>query len=81
MSNLRDFRPKLTTCERCGSCWERESRSIVWYDDLLIKVRTTFVSAIFATLNSLSLQESVARWISDYMTSETGFTVMRVFMC
>ena len=38
--------------------------------------RTTFVSAVFATLNSLSLQEYVARWISDYMTSETGVTVM-----
>jgi len=38
--------------------------------------RTTFVSAVFATLNSLSLQEYVARWISDYLTSETGVTVM-----
>ncbi|KAL7422833.1 Mitochondrial distribution and morphology protein 31, mitochondrial precursor [Cryptotrichosporon argae] len=37
---------------------------------------TTFVSAVFATLNSLSLQEYVARWISDYMTSETGVTVI-----
>lgn len=38
--------------------------------------RTTFVSAVFATLNSLSLQEYVARYISDYLTSETGVTVM-----
>ncbi|OCF38630.1 mitochondrial distribution and morphology protein 31 [Kwoniella heveanensis CBS 569] len=37
---------------------------------------TTFVSAIFATLNSLSLQEYVARWISDYMTYNTGVTVI-----
>jgi distribution and morphology protein 31 len=37
---------------------------------------TTFVSAVFATLNSLSLQEYVARWISDYLTSNTGVTVM-----
>lgn len=36
------------------------------------------MSAVFATLNSLSLQEYVARWISDYMTSETGVTVMCV---
>ncbi len=38
--------------------------------------RTTFVSAVLATLNSLSLQEYVARWISDYLTSETGVTVV-----
>ncbi|WVR03469.1 hypothetical protein IAU60_000460 [Kwoniella sp. DSM 27419] len=37
---------------------------------------TTFVSAVFATLNSLSLQEYVARWISDYMTENTGVTVI-----
>ncbi|CAK9779869.1 hypothetical protein CC85DRAFT_286216 [Cutaneotrichosporon oleaginosum] len=37
---------------------------------------TTFVSAVFATLNSLSLQEYVARYISDYLTSETGVTVI-----
>ncbi|KAK6905166.1 mitochondrial distribution and morphology protein 31 [Kwoniella mangroviensis CBS 8886] len=37
---------------------------------------TTFVSAIFAVLNSLSLQEYVARWISDYMTYNTGVTVI-----
>jgi distribution and morphology protein 31 len=37
---------------------------------------TTFVSAIFATLNSLSLQEYVARYISDYLTSETGVNVL-----
>ncbi|WRT63675.1 uncharacterized protein IL334_000598 [Kwoniella shivajii] len=37
---------------------------------------TTFVSAVFATLNSLSLQEYVARWISDYMTYNTGVTVI-----
>lgn len=41
-----------------------------------LTIRTTFVSAVFATLNSLSLQEYVARWISDYLTSETGVTVM-----
>lgn len=34
------------------------------------------MSAVFATLNSLSLQEYVARWISDYLTSETGMNVM-----
>ncbi|WVW81747.1 hypothetical protein I302_103743 [Kwoniella bestiolae CBS 10118] len=37
---------------------------------------TTFVSAIFAVANSLSLQEYVARWISDYMTYNTGVTVI-----
>lgn len=37
---------------------------------------TTFVSAVFATLNSLSLQEYVARYISDYLTSETGVNVV-----
>ena len=37
---------------------------------------TTFVSAVFATLNSLSLQKYVARWISDYLTSETGVNVV-----
>lgn len=37
---------------------------------------TTFVSAVFATLNSLSLQEYVARYISDYLTSEIGVTVI-----
>ncbi|EIW67962.1 hypothetical protein TREMEDRAFT_72070 [Tremella mesenterica DSM 1558] len=37
---------------------------------------TTFVSAVLFTLNSLSLQEYVARWISDYLTSETGVTVI-----
>ena len=37
---------------------------------------TTFVSAIFATLNSLSLQKYVAKWISDYLTSETGVNVL-----
>jgi distribution and morphology protein 31 len=42
----------------------------------MLTIRTTFVSAVFATLNSLSLQEYVARWISDYLTSETGVTVM-----
>ena len=47
----------------------------VWPPSVLTS-RTTFVSAVFATLNSLSLQEYVARWISDYLTSETGVTVM-----
>nr|ODN90898.1 mitochondrial distribution and morphology protein 31 [Cryptococcus depauperatus CBS 7855] len=37
---------------------------------------TTFVSVIFALGNSLSLQESMARWISDYMTHNTGVTVI-----
>lgn len=46
---------------------------------LWIVIGTTgFVSAVLYTLNSLSLQEYVARWISDYMTSETGVTVMSV---
>jgi hypothetical protein len=44
----------------------------------MLIIRTTFVSAVFATLNSLALQEYVARWISDYLTSETGVTVMYV---
>ncbi|EJD02754.1 mitochondrial distribution and morphology protein family 31/32 [Fomitiporia mediterranea MF3/22] len=37
---------------------------------------TTFASVIFATLNSLRLQEYVARAISDYLTSETGVTII-----
>lgn len=60
---------------QCGEAWrilgERQ-----YPRDIKLTRRTTFVSAVFATLNSLSLQEYVARWISDYMTSETGVTVM-----
>jgi uncharacterized membrane protein len=37
---------------------------------------TTFVSALLATLNSLSLQTQVARLLSDYLTRNTGFTVV-----
>ncbi|KAG6335956.1 hypothetical protein ID866_3132 [Astraeus odoratus] len=37
---------------------------------------TTFFSVIFATANSLRLQEYVARAISNYLTSETGVTVI-----
>ncbi|CAE6532587.1 unnamed protein product, partial [Rhizoctonia solani] len=37
---------------------------------------TTFFSVVFAVLNSLSLQEYVARTISDYLTSETGVRVV-----
>ena len=37
---------------------------------------TTFVSVVLLTLNSLSLQNHVARWISDYLTSETGVNVV-----
>ncbi|KIM69649.1 hypothetical protein SCLCIDRAFT_718518 [Scleroderma citrinum Foug A] len=37
---------------------------------------TTFFSVIFATANSLRLQEYVARAISNYLTSETGATVI-----
>ncbi|KZT66346.1 mitochondrial distribution and morphology protein family 31/32 [Daedalea quercina L-15889] len=37
---------------------------------------TTFFSVIFATINSLRLQEYVARAISDYLTSETGITII-----
>ncbi|KAF7793966.1 hypothetical protein EIP86_005090 [Pleurotus ostreatoroseus] len=36
---------------------------------------TTFFSVIFATLNSLRMQEYVARAISDYLTAETGITI------
>ncbi|KAF8585949.1 mitochondrial distribution and morphology protein family 31/32 [Ramaria rubella] len=36
---------------------------------------TTFFSVIFATANSLRLQEYIARAISRYLTSETGVTV------
>lgn len=61
---------------RCGRwcSWMCELNDLValW---ILIGT-TTFVSAVFATLNSLSLQEYVARWISDYLTSETGVQVM-----
>ncbi|KAF8444859.1 mitochondrial distribution and morphology protein family 31/32 [Boletus edulis BED1] len=37
---------------------------------------TTFFSVIFATANSLRLQESVAKAISNYLTGETGVTVI-----
>ncbi|KZT21398.1 mitochondrial distribution and morphology protein family 31/32 [Neolentinus lepideus HHB14362 ss-1] len=37
---------------------------------------TTFFSVIFATANSLRLQENVARTISNYLTKETGITVI-----
>ncbi|KII92176.1 hypothetical protein PLICRDRAFT_36966 [Plicaturopsis crispa FD-325 SS-3] len=37
---------------------------------------TTFFSVVFATANSLRLQEYVARGISDYLTSETGVTIV-----
>ncbi|KAF9567941.1 mitochondrial distribution and morphology protein family 31/32 [Agrocybe pediades] len=37
---------------------------------------TTFFSVIFATANSLQLQSYVARAISDYLTSETGVTII-----
>jgi len=37
---------------------------------------TTFFSVVFATANSLRLQEYVAHAISDYLTSETGITVI-----
>ncbi|KAJ7693437.1 mitochondrial distribution and morphology proteins-domain-containing protein [Mycena rosella] len=37
---------------------------------------TTFFSVIFATANSLQLQHYIARAISDYLTAETGATVI-----
>ncbi|KAI0769761.1 hypothetical protein BD413DRAFT_556657 [Trametes elegans] len=37
---------------------------------------TTFVSVVFATANSLSLQEYIARALSDYLTAETGITII-----
>ncbi|QRV79567.1 mitochondrial distribution and morphology protein 31 [Ceratobasidium sp. AG-Ba] len=37
---------------------------------------TTFFSVVFAILNSLSMQEYVARSLSDYLTSETGIRVV-----
>ncbi|KAF9264091.1 hypothetical protein L218DRAFT_249584 [Marasmius fiardii PR-910] len=37
---------------------------------------TTFFSVIFAIVNSLQLQNYVARIISDYLTAETGVTVI-----
>ncbi|KAJ6594374.1 mitochondrial distribution and morphology proteins-domain-containing protein [Mycena capillaripes] len=37
---------------------------------------TTFFSVIFATVNSLRLQQYVARAISDYLTAETGVTII-----
>ncbi|KAF8160724.1 mitochondrial distribution and morphology protein family 31/32 [Crassisporium funariophilum] len=37
---------------------------------------TTFFSVIFATANSFRLQRYIARAISDYLTSETGVTVI-----
>ncbi|KAI0355606.1 hypothetical protein OH77DRAFT_1424547 [Trametes cingulata] len=37
---------------------------------------TTFFSVVFATANSLSLQEYIARALSDYLTAETGITII-----
>ncbi|KAI0254158.1 mitochondrial distribution and morphology protein family 31/32 [Lactifluus subvellereus] len=37
---------------------------------------TTFFSVVFAVANSLRLQAYVARAISDYLTSETGVTII-----
>ncbi|KAF5316914.1 hypothetical protein D9611_003855 [Ephemerocybe angulata] len=37
---------------------------------------TTFFSVIFAITNSLRLQHYIARAISDYLTSETGVTII-----
>ncbi|KIM45363.1 hypothetical protein M413DRAFT_24584 [Hebeloma cylindrosporum] len=37
---------------------------------------TTFFSVVFATANSLRLQRYIARGISDYLTSETGITII-----
>ncbi|KZW00277.1 hypothetical protein EXIGLDRAFT_667637 [Exidia glandulosa HHB12029] len=37
---------------------------------------TTFSMVVFATINSLSLQSYVARAISDYLTRETGITIV-----
>lgn len=37
---------------------------------------TTFFSVLLATLNSLSLQERVAKLLSDYLTRNTGFIVV-----
>ncbi|KAK7692490.1 hypothetical protein QCA50_004115 [Cerrena zonata] len=37
---------------------------------------TTFFSAVFALVNSLRLQEYVARAISDHLTAETGITII-----
>ncbi|EGO25497.1 hypothetical protein SERLADRAFT_348153 [Serpula lacrymans var. lacrymans S7.9] len=37
---------------------------------------TTFFSVVFATANSLRLQENVARAISNYLTAETGVTII-----
>lgn len=37
---------------------------------------TTFFSVVFATANSLRLQENIARAISDYLTAETGTTII-----
>ncbi|KAJ7782290.1 mitochondrial distribution and morphology proteins-domain-containing protein [Mycena maculata] len=38
--------------------------------------RTTFFSVIFATASSLRLQHYIARAISDYLTTETGVTII-----
>ncbi|KAK7473199.1 Mitochondrial distribution and morphology protein 31, mitochondrial precursor [Stygiomarasmius scandens] len=37
---------------------------------------TTFFSVVFAIANSLRLQHFIARGISDYLTSETGITII-----
>lgn len=37
---------------------------------------TTFFSAILITINSLRLQENLARTISDYLTAETGIHIV-----
>ncbi|KAM6502090.1 hypothetical protein JOM56_002067 [Amanita muscaria] len=52
--------------------WFLMSQTLLW----ILVGTTTFFSVIFATANSLRLQHFVARAISDYLTSETGVTII-----
>ncbi|KAG9220474.1 hypothetical protein CCMSSC00406_0003930 [Pleurotus cornucopiae] len=67
--------------------WERARIRFKWFtiksfrkfnaDDISAFVTcTTFFSVVFAIANSLKLQRYIARGISDYLTAETGVTVI-----
>ena len=46
--------------------------TIIW----VVVGTTTFVSVVFAALNALNLQQWIARKLADYLTAETGVTVV-----
>ncbi|KAJ7162025.1 mitochondrial distribution and morphology proteins-domain-containing protein [Mycena filopes] len=68
---IKSFRPFNTDDMSAFVTWFLMSQTL-W----IFVGTTTFFSVIFATANSLSLQQHVARAISDYLTAETGVTII-----